>query len=217
ATLRIDAQLADRAEGLIAAVVEVDPTEPTVETVVAPTTGGGNSETPHATIAGDALPAFDGTAGTDPAVGLPAPTVDGFDYDGNEIRIDPTEGPHLVMFQVHWCPHCAANLPDIQQWMADGTIPDWLQVTLVSTAETPDGDNYPAEQWLQELGWTGRVLEDAPQGTSGAAGSAGVAYGATGWPYFVVIGVDGNVLARASGELSVADMEELLAGLPDAP
>ena len=36
ATLRIDAQLADRTDGLIAAVVEVDPAEPTVDTVLAP-------------------------------------------------------------------------------------------------------------------------------------------------------------------------------------
>lgn len=36
ATMRIDATLADRNDGLIAAVVEVDPTEPTVDTVLAP-------------------------------------------------------------------------------------------------------------------------------------------------------------------------------------
>ena len=214
ASMTIPASLADRIDGLIAAVVEI-PAEaankPTVETVLGPTSP--NSEL---TIAGDALPPFDGTATTDPAVGMPAPTVFGNDYEGNEILINPADGPHLVMFQAHWCPHCAANLPNVVTWLEDGTIPSWLPVTLVSTAESPSGPNYPADKWLQELGWTGRVLRDSPN-DDGAAGVAATAYGATGWPYFVVIGVDGQVLARAAGELTQADLQALFAGLPDGP
>lgn len=214
ASMTVPASLADRIDGLIAAVVEIPEqaaNEPTVDTVLAPT-----EPVSELAIAGDALPPFDGTAGTDAAVGMPAPTVKGFDYQGNEIRIDPAEGPHLVMFQAHWCPHCAAALPNVIDWMADGTIPSWLPVTLVSTAESPRSANYPADKWLQELGWTGRVLRDSPN-DDGAAGVAANAYGAAGWPYFVVIGVDGTVVARASGELTQADMKLLMDGLPSGP
>ena len=213
ATLRIDAQLADRADALIAGVIQVSESEanqPTVETVLAPT-----EPVSELAVAGDALPPFDGAATTDPAVGMPAPTVIGFDYAGNEILINPADGPHLVMFQAHWCPHCAANLPNVVTWMTDGTIPSWLPVTLVSTAED-SRTNSPPSSWLAEMGWTGAVLRD-PSDADGAAGVAATSYGATGWPYFVVIGVDGTVLARANGELTQADMKSLLAGLPDGP
>ncbi len=212
ATLRIDAQLADRADALIVGVIQVTEeaaNEPTVDTVLAPT-----EPDSELTIAGDALPTFDSAAATDPAVGMPAPMAIGFDYEGNEVRIDPAEGPHLVMFQAHWCPHCAANLPKVMAWMADGTIPAWLPVTNVSTAESPSGANYPADKWLQELGWTGRVLQDSNEG-DGAPGRVATAYGTPGYPTFVVIGVDGQVLARATGELTQAAMEQLLEGLPN--
>ena len=209
ATVRIDVPLADRADGLIAAIAEIDPTEPTEATTssVEPTA---TDPSLGVTVVGDVLPPFEASAASDPAVGMPAPTVSGFDYEGNEIRIDPAEGPHLVVFVAHWCPHCADTIPNVMEWMADGTIPAWLPVTLVSTAESPSGANNPPERWLQEHGWTGRVLRDSND-ADGAAGQVGVAYGATGWPYFVVIGTDGNVLARAAdGELNRADIEPLI-------
>lgn len=228
ASLKIPASLVDRLDGLITAVVELTAHEPTAETVLAPSVDTAvPASTPTASdpessaasavlISGDPLPPFDGTASTDIAVGMPAPAVNGFDYAGNEILVNPADGPHLVMFDAHWCPHCAANLPNVIDWMADGTIPSWLPVTLVSTAESSTSANYPADMWLQENGWTGRVLHD-PNDDDGTAGAAARAYGATGWPYFVVIGVDGNVLARASGELTKQEMQQLLTGLPAGP
>ena len=224
ASMTVPASLADRIDGLIAAVVEIPEeaaNQPTIDTVLAPTVDTAVADTtPTPSVAdtfsieGDPLPMFNAAAATDPAVGMPAPAVIGFDYEGNQIRIDPAEGPQLVMFQAHWCPHCARNLPNVVTWLEDGTIPSWLPVTLVSTAESPSsGENYPADEWLQEMGWSGRVLRDSNEG-DGAPGRAGLAYGASGWPYFVVIGVDGNVLARTSGELTQADMRKLLQGLP---
>ena len=213
ATLRIDAQLADRADALIAGVIQVAEeavSQPTVDTVLAPT-----EPTSDVSIAGDALPPFNGSASNDPAVGMPAPSVTGFDYQGNEIRIDRAKGPLLVMFQAHWCPHCTANLLNVMDWKSDGTIPSWLPVVLVSTAESPTRANYPASQWLEESGWA-PVLRDSTEG-DGVAGQIATAYGAQEWPFFVVIGVDGRVLARATGDLANAQMESLLDGLPKGP
>lgn len=213
ATLRIDAKLADRADALIAGVIQVTEAaanQPTVDTVLAPT-----EPTSDVSIAGDALPPFSGSASNDPAVGMPAPSVTGFDYQGNEIRIDPAKGPLLVMFQAHWCPHCTANLVNVMDWKSDGTIPSWLPVVLVSTAESPTRANYPASQWLEESGWA-PVLRDSNEG-DGVAGQIATAYGAGGWPFFVVIGVDGQVLARATGDLTSEQMKSLLDGLPKGP
>ncbi len=216
ATLEISSTLADSADGLIAAVhaqvTNGDPvTEDTVSQVIVPAV----SDQTAVGVTGQ-LPRFDQSTAVDPAVGMPAPSVVGFDYDGNEIRIDPAEGPQVVMFQAHWCPHCAANLPKVMEWMADGTIQSWLPVTLVSTAESPTAANYPANKWLKDMGWTGRVIRDSNEGDR-VAGRVATAYGAPGYPTLVVIGIDGNVLARATGELSQADMKQLLAGLPSGP
>jgi predicted DsbA family dithiol-disulfide isomerase len=54
------------------------------------------------------------------------------------------------------------------------------------------------------------VLVDEAQG-DGAAGKAAQAYGATGWPYFVIVGADGKVKVRVSGEVEVADLEKIVA------
>ncbi|MGB8861349.1 MAG: sortase [Ilumatobacteraceae bacterium] len=205
ATLDIPPAFAERVDGLIAAVAEVPTGEPTVETVPAPDDGSDA----HVTVTGEALPMFDASA-ADPAIGLPAPAVIGHDYAGDEVRIDPSTGPQLVLFVAHWCPHCNATLPKVIEWMADGTIPQWLPVTVVSTAESPSSAGYPADTWLAEKGWTGRVIRDVSNG-DGAAGAVAATYGANGWPYFVLIGADGNVAARVSGELDGAGMQALLA------
>ena len=219
ATLRMDAVFADRADGLIAAVAEITEGEPSpvVETVPAPDVSMAAVDEAYPVgiaVDGTPLPEYDASgSGADPAIGLAAPAVMGFDYSGRRVTIDPADGPHLVLVEAHWCPHCTATLPRVVQWMADGTIPEWLTVTLVSTAESPDGANYPAVQWLQDLGWTGPVIRDSSNG-DGAAGPAAEAYGVTGLPSFVLIGADGTVVARLAGEPSAQDMASLIAALP---
>ena len=225
ATLRIDAAFADRVDGLIAAVIEVSPGAPTVETVPVPD-GAPPSETAPgsvptdsasdavANITGDALPVFDPSV-VDTAIGMPAPAVVGHDHSGNEVAIDPATGPHLVLFVAHWCPHCAADLPHVIEWMADGTIPQWLPVTLVSTAESATAANYPADTWLQEHGWPSPEIRDPSRG-DGAAGEVATAYGTSGYPYYVLIGADGTIAARTTGEQTAGDMTALINALPSA-
>ena len=167
-----------------------------------------------ANITGDALPAFDPSV-VDTAIGMPAPAVVGHDHSGNEVAIDPATGPHLVLFVAHWCPHCAADLPHVIEWMADGTIPQWLPVTLVSTAESATAANYPADTWLQEHGWPSPEIRDPSRG-DGAAGEVATAYGTSGYPYYVLIGADGTIAARTTGEQTAGDMTALITALPSA-
>lgn len=208
ATLRIDAALAERTDGLIAAVSEVPQgDDPTVVTVPVPVVSGGTDPV----ITGDLLLPYSSES-SDSAVGMPAPAVVGYDYDGNEVTIDPTQGAHLVVFAAHWCPHCNVEMPRLIAAIDDGTIPSWLPVTLVSTAESPTSVNYPADEWLASRGWTGRTIQDGSTG-DGAAGTIAQAYGATGWPYFVLIDGDGNIAARTSGEMSVEQLADFVSTL----
>jgi hypothetical protein len=41
--------------------------------------------------------------------------------------------------------------------------------------------------------------------------TAANAYGLTSFPYFVMVGADGTVKARATGELTLADVQTLVA------
>jgi predicted DsbA family dithiol-disulfide isomerase len=44
----------------------------------------------------------------------------------------------------------------------------------------------------------------------GAAGKAANAYGASGWPYFVIVGADGKVKTRVSGEVEVSELQTIV-------
>ncbi|MEQ1699918.1 MAG: sortase [Ilumatobacteraceae bacterium] len=216
ATLRIDAALAERTDGLIAAVSEVPQgDDPVLEPLPVPSVEEGTIPTIEGSepvITGDALPLYDMTQ-IDPAVGMPAPAVVGYDFLGNEVDIDPTQGAHLVVFAAHWCPHCNAEMPRLIAAIDDGTIPSWLPVTLVSTAESVASANYPPAEWLASRGWTGRTIQDGPQG-DGAPGTIAEAYGTTGFPYFVLIDDSGNIAARAAGEMTAEDLATFVGDLP---
>jgi thiol-disulfide isomerase/thioredoxin len=154
-------------------------------------------------VEGSVLPPGQGE--DDPAIGTPVPTLRGRDYEGNEVTIAPgTGGPMMVVFLAHWCPHCNAEIPVLLEWQESGEMPDELQISGVSTAATPDRPNYPPDQWLQEKGWAWPVLADDDQLT------AANAYGVTGFPYFVIVDADGNVVVRNSGEIPLEDLDAMV-------
>jgi cytochrome c biogenesis protein CcmG, thiol:disulfide interchange protein DsbE len=154
-------------------------------------------------VEGSVLPPGQGE--DDPAIGTPAPTLRGRDYEGNEVTIAPgTDGPMMVVFLAHWCPHCNAEIPVLLEWEESGEMPDELQIFGVSTAATADRPNYPPDQWLQEKGWAWPVLADDDQLT------AANAYGVTGFPYFVIVDADGNVVVRNSGEIPLEDLDAMV-------
>ncbi|MGH8872730.1 MAG: TlpA family protein disulfide reductase, partial [Acidimicrobiia bacterium] len=87
------------------------------------------------TVEGDPLPMF--TSGAqDAAVGLPAPTVTGADWEGNPVSIEPDGSPKIVLFLAHWCPHCQNEVPVVQDWVDAGNLPD--DVELISVATSTD-------------------------------------------------------------------------------
>jgi len=96
--------------------------------------------------------------------------------------------------------------------LAKAGVFDGVKVKAVATGTNPDADNYPPSAWLHRSGvdWPFPVMADS------ASGTAGKAYGLTGYPYFVLVNADGTVAGRGSGELPVeqikADIKALKAG-----
>lgn len=153
-------------------------------------------------VEGEALPEFAGDTAADPAIGTAAPVLVGTDFDGNPVRVDAaTDGPTLLVFLAHWCPHCNAEVPVINGMRDAGSFPDDLNIIAVSTGVRPDRPNFPPSEWINDVDWTYPVIAD---GVDMAAGTfVGLsAYGLNGFPLLVLIDGDGNVAARWSGESS---------------
>lgn len=162
------------------------------------------------TISGEDLPALPDTgqllpaAGEDPAVGLAAPKLVGQSFDESKVVIDPSDGtPKMVVFLAHWCPHCQAEVPLLQEWIASGEAPEGLEIYAVSTGVDSSRPNYPPSNWIASEGWEPPVLLDDD------AQSAAKSWGLTGFPYVVMLDAEGNVWQRGSGEIPIADIQRL--------
>ena len=160
------------------------------------------------TVTGTPLPPLPDD-GADPAVGTSMPTLSGTALDGTSLTIPTTGRPTMIMFVAHWCPHCQAEVPVVQDWVDNGELPDGVDLVTVSTAIDPRRPNYPADEWLAAEGWTAPVLVD---GDDTAAEAAGV----TAFPYFVGVDASGNVVGRTSGELTPAQLSDIAAALSGA-
>jgi thiol-disulfide isomerase/thioredoxin len=163
---------------------------------------GSGGETRPVTVTGDPLPPLE-SPDDDPAVGLQAPVLDGEEFDGTAITIgEPADGPTMVVFLAHWCPHCNAEIPELIALDEAGRLPGDLNVVGVSTAANPDGENYPPSEWIVEKGWPWPIMVDS------AELAAMDAYGGTGFPFTVMLDENGAVVARKSGSGSADEIAE---------
>jgi len=154
------------------------------------------------TVEGSPLVGHDSSAPSDAAVGVEAPVVTGTSFDGSEVTVG--EGPAVVVFVAHWCPHCQAEVPVIAEWLASGDAPDDVALHAVSTSVDESAPNFPPSSWLADEGFDVPVLRDDADSTAASA------FGLTSFPYFVAIGADGTVVERASGEIGIERLEALL-------
>lgn len=153
-------------------------------------------------IRGDALPGLGAaTPAEDPAVGMTAPVLIGQDFDGNTVRVDAAaDGPTMVVFLAHWCPHCNNEIPRLNELRDAGAFPADLNIVAVSTALDPGRPNFPPSQWLVDKDWTYPVIADGVDPAAEPPFLAAGAYGVDGFPFTTLIGADGKVVARWSGE-----------------
>lgn len=140
---------------------------------------------------GEALPELpDG--GTDPAVGSPAPLLEGTDPERSPVRVGQGGEPTVVFFLAHWCPHCQSEVPEIVSLMEGGELDD-VRVVGVLTGTDASAPNHPPVAWLEREAWGGEIILDDEQGTAAAA------FGLSGYPFAVYLDADGQVVARTSG------------------
>jgi len=155
-------------------------------------------------VSGDVLPAYaDGAA--DKAIGMTAPVLTGAGFTGNKIVTTPG-APTLLVFLAHWCPHCQREVPLLVQWNKDGLVPSGVDVIGVATSTDPASPNFPPSEWLarEEFPVLWPVMADSAEKT--AAGAMGV----SGFPFFVLIGADGKVAFRGSGEIEMKVLTEII-------
>jgi cytochrome c biogenesis protein CcmG/thiol:disulfide interchange protein DsbE len=194
--------------GVIAVVsAGEDDEEATVGTVVTTPDGedvSSEGELQPVVVDGAPLAPFESTTG-DAAIGSVAPALLGFDFDGEPVEIVPGDGPTMVVFLAHWCPHCNNEIPVLNEWRDAGLVPDGLDVVGVSTAVAPNRDFYPPSEWLDDKGWAWPVMADSE------ANEAAQAWGVTGFPAMMIVDEEGKVLGRASGELGSLALQQFVA------
>lgn len=203
-------------EGGVATTVDVD--DPTAEAPAAGADGPNATVSPDlpenirsefgpVEVVGDALPQLAGAAvADDEALGLTAPVLIGQDYARNPVRVDAaTDGPTMVVFLAHWCPHCNSEVPRLNGLRDAGAFPDGLNVVAVSTAVNPSQPNFPPSEWITSVDWTYPVIADGVDMDDGSYIAAD-AYGVDGFPFTVLVDGDGAVVARWSGEREPDDV-----------
>lgn len=156
------------------------------------------------TIEGENLPFFE-VGAADPAAGMTAPTVTGEDFDGNEITIGPDGRAKIIVMLAHWCPHCQAEVPVIQDWVESGGLPEGVDLygVTVLTNRVRDGSTWPPQDWLAEEGWTSPTVKDDEEE------SVVTAYGLSSTPTYVVLGPDNENLGRLAGEIGVQGLNQI--------
>lgn len=159
-------------------------------------------------LEGTSLPLFPSSQSVDfSAEGLAAPEVFGQDYSGNDVSITNDGRAKGIAFIAHWCGHCQAEVPRVQEWLDGGGGVEGVDLYSVSTAAGSGQPNYPPSEWLESEGWTVPVIVDDQDR------SVHQAYGQGGFPYWVFLNADGTVSVRTAGELSIAQLEEILESL----
>ncbi|MGH9134929.1 MAG: TlpA family protein disulfide reductase [Ilumatobacteraceae bacterium] len=163
------------------------------------------------TVEGSPLPPL-GNPDDDDAVGLAAPALTGEGFDGSVVTTASDGGPVLVVFLAHWCPHCNDEIPRLLELDAEGRFPDDLKIVAVSTAVAADRPNFPPSEWLVEKGWHWPAMADEIDFENGILVGAD-AFGVNAFPFITVVGADGTVLGRWSGE---SEPDEFIAKLDAA-
>ncbi len=139
----------------------------------------------------------------DVAAGQPAPVTTGPSFDGSTVTIGEAGRPQVIIFLAHWCPHCQREVTLLQTWLDANGPPEGVDLRSVATGIDPTLPNYPPDAWLESAGWSVPVLVDPTDAVA-------TAYGLSGYPFWVFLDADGRVALRASGELTIEQLEGIL-------
>ncbi len=164
-------------------------------------------QTGYAEIIGSPLRPF---SRPDTAIATTAPVIVAETFDGERLRLGDDDTARIFAFLAHWCPHCQAELPALVDWLSTVTMPEGVEIVAVSTAVNSDADNYPPSEWFEREGYNATLIRDNDDGTLANG------FGLIGFPYWVSIGADGNVIERITGAVNQAKFEQMLAQAADS-
>ncbi len=160
-------------------------------------------------ISGDSLPLMPpGQSGVnleDPAAGTLVPEVVGQDYNGDEVSITNDGKPKIIVFLAHWCPHCQAEVPRLTTRLGSGSETDGVAWYGIATASNSTRDNWTPAAWLTREGFPAPVIMDDINS------SVLDAFGISSFPGWAIVGSDGTLVARATGELPNDIVDALVA------
>jgi cytochrome c biogenesis protein CcmG, thiol:disulfide interchange protein DsbE len=161
------------------------------------------------TVTGAVLPDYpEDPNAPDPAVGLAVPVLTGTTLDGNSIMLPVPGKRTLIAVVAHWCPHCQREIPRLVELQRDGKIPPDLNVVLLSTFVDEPRGNYPPSAWLARENSPFPAMADNPN-MDGLK-----ALGGMGFPNLHLIGADGKIIARHSGELDPTELLQFVQKQP---
>jgi cytochrome c biogenesis protein CcmG, thiol:disulfide interchange protein DsbE len=168
--------------------------------------GLNDERSPHITVVGAKLkPSNKMGSSTDPAIGKAAPTISGLSLGGAKLTFKNDGKPRVVLFLSHSCPHCQAEVPRLVQLQKQGKL-DGVEFDTVATNTSKSLPNWPPSKWLKREHWPfSPVLAD-----DGRL-NAFFGFGGQAFPYFVFVGPDGKVVARAAGELPPSTVAAVVA------
>ncbi|MDA2970280.1 MAG: TlpA disulfide reductase family protein [Actinomycetota bacterium] len=155
----------------------------------------GNLPEGETTISGDALPEYAGENDINISVGLQAPLFSGPDQNSEIISLEKNGKSKILLFLAHWCPHCQAEVPIVQEYIDTFGLPADVEVIGILTSIDRSRDNYPPHDWLVEEGWSETQIYDLDR-------EIGTVYGLNAFPYWVTLDKDLKVVNRVTGKLT---------------
>ena len=171
---------------------------------------GSAGEYGEVSISGDALPPMEGGVSvveSDAAFGQVAPEVTGQDFDDSTVSITHDGTPKAIVFLAHWCPHCQAEVPRVQEWLDSGGGVAGVEVMSVTTSSSSGQANWPPSEWIDRENWTSANIRDDSES------SVLRAYGGSAFPYWVFLNSDGTVAFRRSGQTDIATLQTIMESL----
>ena len=155
----------------------------------------GNLPEGETTISGDALPEYAGENDINISAGLQAPLFSGPDQNSEIISLEKNGKSKILLFLAHWCPHCQAEVPIVQEYIDTFGLPADVEVIGILTSIDRSRDNYPPHDWLVKEGWSETQIYDLDR-------EIGTVYGLNAFPYWVTLDKDLKVVNRVTGKLT---------------
>ena len=145
-----------------------------------------------------------GACSSGPALHEPAPAFSATDADGQTVTLAAYEGKVVLMdFWATWCAPCRASTPNVQRIAEHYAGEPRVEVLAVHFDDKGDPAAYVAEHGLDA-----RLI---PNGSGVAR-----AYDVNALPTFVVVGADGTVLYRHTGQMGDRVREDVIAAIDAA-